>query len=540
MGWRSPVTFCSSTRSADPTWAARPPHGRRCCGARWSTPAPTGPAICWSCRPTTRGRRSAGRIARSPRGSTSSAPPTPPPRSRASRSSATGWSATRAPRRRATARSSSPTSASRRCPTPTPSWWSSAPISAPCPAQPSPLPHQPGPTFTDITSSRTLVSTHRCASRCAPRVSHASSTGAAAMRAALLRAVSSVVLALPIGGALAAQGWIEPIRPVPGGGLIERVRSEVQIGVTGRVARVTVEEWFRNGGATVGEGTYIYPLAGEAVFSSFSLWQGEQELRGETMDASQARAIYESIVRRRRDPALIELAGHGMVRARVFPINPGDTRKVTLRYTQLLDRVGDAWRLRYARSAGSSAPRSLRVTVDSASRFGEPYSPTHGVHTSRRGDGLDVTVTDSTGPSDVELFLPLARGIVGTSLMTHHPAGEDGYFMLLLAPGRAAQATVVPRDVVMVLDISGSMSGENLAQAKAALTQLVGTLRTGDRFRLIAFSNSVRRFREDWTAVTADARRDAGQWIEGLDANGGTNIAGALGEAFSHAPAEGS
>ena len=84
---------------------------------------------------------------------------------------------------------------------------------------------------------------------------------------------------------------------------------------------------------------YVYPLPGEAVFSNYSLWLGEQELRGEMMDANQARGIYEAIVRQKRDPALIELVGHGMIRARVFPFNAGETRKITLRYTQVLDRV---------------------------------------------------------------------------------------------------------------------------------------------------------------------------------------------------------
>src|SRR3989441_2354426 len=156
---------------------------------------------------------------------------------------------------------------------------------------------------------------------------------------------------LLIAPAVRAQGWIEPIRPLPRGA-IEKVRSAVQVAVTGRVARVTVEEWFRNGGMLLDEASYLYPLPGEAVFSDFSLWQGDRELKGEPMDAAQARAIYEDIVRRKRDPALIELAGHGLLRARVFPIAPGETRKITLRYTQLLDRVGDAWRFRYARGAG--------------------------------------------------------------------------------------------------------------------------------------------------------------------------------------------
>src|SRR5439155_19205062 len=122
-------------------------------------------------------------------------------------------------------------------------------------------------------------------------------------------ALTSALL-LPIAPRASAQGWVEPIRPLPRGA-IEKVRSAVQVAVAGRVARVTVEEWFRNAGPVMDEGSYLYPLPGEAVFSDFSLWQGDRELKGEPMDAAQARAIYEEIVRRKQDPALIELAGHG-------------------------------------------------------------------------------------------------------------------------------------------------------------------------------------------------------------------------------------
>ncbi|MEX2156460.1 MAG: VIT domain-containing protein [Gemmatimonadales bacterium] len=346
----------------------------------------------------------------------------------------------------------------------------------------------------------------------------------------------AVVLIGTLSSSLLAQGWIDPIRPIPNG-RIERLRSTVQVTIAGRVARVTVEEWFRNAGQAVDEGIYHFPLPGEAVFSSYSLWQGDQELRGEAMDAGQARAIYESIVRQKRDPALIELAGQGLIRARVFPINPGETRKITLKYTQLLDRAGDAWRFRYLGDRGrQSAPRSFRLEVDSASRFGDPYSPTHQVRLNRTGNRIEVSLGDGAAGGDFELLLPLARGLVGLSLVPHHPIGEDGYFMLLLAPGAAADAAALRRDVVAVIDVSGSMSGEKITQAKAALIQLLGSLREGDRFRLVAFASGVRRYAEGW--ATAARRRDAEAWIHGLDAEGGTNIAGALAEAFAEAPAE--
>src|SRR5437016_3983558 len=257
------------------------------------------------------------------------------------------------------------------------------------------------------------------------------------------------------------------------------------------------------------------------------------------MDAAQARAIYEAIVRQKRDPALIELAGQGLIRARVFPIAPGETRKITLKYTQLLDRAGDAWRFRYLgdRNRGS-APRSFRMEVDSAARFGDPYSPTHQVQVTRRDNRLELTLADGAAAGDFELLLPLARGLVGLSLLPHHPVGEDGYFMLLLAPGVAADAGALRRDLVAVIDVSGSMSGEKIQQAKSALIQLLASMREGDRFRLVAFSGGVRRYAQGWTNMTSDARHDAESWIRSLDAEGGTNIAGALAEAFAESPAE--
>src|SRR5262249_4866446 len=99
-------------------------------------------------------------------------------------------------------------------------------------------------------------------------------------------------------------------------------------------------------------------------------------------------------------------------------------------------------------------------------------------------------------------------------------------------------AAALRRDLVAVIDVSGSMSGEKIQQARSALIGLLGSLRDGDRFRLVAFSGGVRRYAQGWTNVSDDARRDAESWIRSLEAEGGTNIAGALTEAFAQAPAE--
>lgn len=365
-----------------------------------------------------------------------------------------------------------------------------------------------------------------------------------------MRWIFAFLLAL-LPSAAAAQGWIEPLPrriPSPQTPRVERLRTSVTIRVTGQVARVQVDEWFRNSGTGLAEGDYIYPLAGEAVFSDFSLMQGEEELKGETMDAGRARAIYEEIVRRHRDPALIELAGHGLIRARIFPIAAGETRSVTLRYTQVLARNGDAYRFRHLagtsrRPAGrpapdtSTPPITFTLIAEKGHSFGEPFSPTHRLRVSHDGGRL-VVRADERIDGSVDVFLPLARQTVGIALATHRVDGEDGYFMLTLSPGQA-KGDPTPRDVAVVVDTSGSMSGEKIEQARSALHRLLGTLNGSDRFRLIAFSNSVRAERPGWTPATRAAIGDARAWIDGLAASGGTNIAGALEEAFRVPAGEG-
>jgi Ca-activated chloride channel homolog len=333
----------------------------------------------------------------------------------------------------------------------------------------------------------------------------------------------------------AAQGWIE--RPAPPPGIVRdwnvtRVSSSIRATIEGRVARIEVEEQFRNSGRQIAEGTYHYPLAGDAVFQSLSLWMGEQELRGEVMDAARARGIYEEIVRRRRDPALVTLAGHQLLRAQVFPIQPGETRRVVLRFTQVLDRDGDALRWRHARGAddrGTAAP-DLRVTLREPARFGRPFSPTHTVQVSGRDD--DTVVVSDVAAGDVELFLPLQSTAPGLSLVTYAPGSEDGYFMLYVTPPAMTETQRIGRDLTMVVDVSGSMSGPKLQQAKAAILQMLGTLTARDRLRLISFSSGVRSFRDGYAAADDTTLARARQWTNALVADGGTNIEGALREAL--------
>ncbi|HET9441095.1 MAG TPA: VIT domain-containing protein [Longimicrobiales bacterium] len=352
-----------------------------------------------------------------------------------------------------------------------------------------------------------------------------------------MRWFAGAALVLAVSSPAAAQGWIEGV---------EKVRTAVNVEVSGRVARVEVEEWFRNNGQTLGEADYLYPLPSGAVFNNFSLFQGDKELRGETMDADRARAIYEDIVRRKKDPALIELAGHGLLRSRVFPIATGETRKITLRYTQVLARAGDALQFKYAagmrhsNNIGRDMPIAVRrdggeltfnMVIQDGRAYGTPFSPTHELRVQRNANRITVRPEEALA-GDFELFMPLARGAVGMTVVAHRPSSEPGFFMLTLSPGNADAAATVSRDITAVVDVSGSMSGEKMMQARNALHALLESLSANDRFRLIAFSDQVRAYRSEWTHATPAATSAARRWIDRLQAEGGTNIAGALNEAF--------
>jgi Ca-activated chloride channel family protein len=364
----------------------------------------------------------------------------------------------------------------------------------------------------------------------------------------------TAVLAVGPAGSARAQGWIEPDthRFLPGP-VVQRVRSDVTVTIDGdrRVAYVEVEEVFRNIAAAMMEGDYLYPIPAEAVFTNFSLFMGEQELRGEVLPADRARAIYEEIVRRKKDPALIELMGQGVLRARVFPIDPGAERRDILRYTQVLGKDGDLLRLRYPRLVSTDAsctacesstpdprtvmqhPFTLRIRVSGASRFATPYSPTHTIEVRERGhDEIEIVHRSDGTARDFDLFLPLRQSQVGASLVAHAPGREPGYFMLMLSPPAAGDRLEIARDVTLVLDVSGSMSGGKIEQARAALDQILSGLRPEDRFRLITFSSVVRSFSDDWANADRRTLREARDYLAAVRAEGSTNVIDALREAL--------
>jgi Ca-activated chloride channel family protein len=321
---------------------------------------------------------------------------------------------------------------------------------------------------------------------------------------------------------------------------IVRTRTDVRVRLTDRVLRYEVDERFVNRGNTVGEADYVFPLPKNAAFQDLQLEINGELVSGETFGADEARRMYEEIVRKQRDPALVEWIGQGMLRARIFPIAPGEEKRVLVRFQSVAQREGDALRVDYfgggattdlSRSSGQGGGAvHLTLTYPNNTGLGRAYSPTHELDT--RGGGSETEVVVQGDARNATLLIPVARANApAISVLANAPGREDGFVMVTVAPpDQGRRASVTPRDITLVLDVSGSMAGAKMNQARAAGRQLLETLEPRDRFRLIDFSTDVHTFRDDYVPATPENVQAARRYLDGLEAAGSTNIEGAIRE----------
>lgn len=338
--------------------------------------------------------------------------------------------------------------------------------------------------------------------------------------------------------------WVPPARisPLP----IESVTLDTKI--VGQVATTHVTQVFRNPHDAILEGTYFFPIPSDASITEFAIWDGDRRLVGEVRSREEARRIYDAIVRRVRDPGLLEYAGENLFQASIFPINPRSTKKLEITYTQVLRAEAGTVAYRYPLGVGRNAAPvervAGRVEIEGAGGLRAVYSPSHEVDVSRRGDRRALVSFEARGEEgrrDLQLFYSLSEAAVGASLLTYREPGKDGYFLLLLAPrSETVQREYAAKDVVFVLDVSGSMRDEGkIDKAKRALQFGIRGLNPADRYNVIAFSGEARLMEEGLIRADAAGIRRGISFVDGIRATGGTNINEALTTAFAQFPREG-
>lgn len=320
----------------------------------------------------------------------------------------------------------------------------------------------------------------------------------------------------------------------------------VQVTIQDQVATTRVDQVFVNPNPFPVEGTYLFPLPEEAAISEFTMWVDGEPLEGKLLPRDEARRIYEEIVRRQRDPALLEYVGRDAFQASIFPIPPGGERRVEITYTEVLALEEGLVRYVYPLNTEKFSSRPIEevsVSVDirsSRDPIKAVYSGSHDVAVDRDGDyhvRVGYEEMDVLPDKDFTLYYGLSGEEFGLNLLSYREPGEDGFFLLLVAPNVEAKAAErVAKDVLCVLDVSGSMRGEKLAQAKEALRFVLGNLHEDDRFNIIAFSTGVQAFAQGLQPPSA--RDAARRWVDDLRAAGGTNIHRALQEALAQADPE--
>jgi Ca-activated chloride channel family protein len=320
------------------------------------------------------------------------------------------------------------------------------------------------------------------------------------------------------------------------------VSHQVKVAIDDQVAVTDVEQVFRNHTDRPLEATYVFPVPKGASVRKFSMWVDGKEVAGELIGAADAKKIYTEIVTRTHDPGLLEYMGNNLFRVKVFPVPARGDQKVKLSYTSLANADAGLIEYVYPLKTDGKATRtlekfSLELHLKSQHSVQNIYSPTHNIATTRSSDREAHVVFEKSQAlldKDFQLFYTAGGKDVGLTALTHRPnPDQPGYFMLLASPrAELSKDQEIPRDMVFVLDTSGSMQGKRIEQARAALKFCLGQLGPKDRFAILHFATVVNKYNTELQPATEGNVEAAKKWVSKLQATGGTAINEALQQAF--------
>jgi len=333
--------------------------------------------------------------------------------------------------------------------------------------------------------------------------------------------------------------WPTPSPVPPPSPMSYKIKElNVETRLVDQVAKVQVSQTFVNTGNRPMEVSFVFPLPYDGAIEQMTLMIDGRELPAKLLDAKEARRMYEEIVRRNRDPALLEWMGTGLFRTSVFPVPAGASRTVSLRYSQICRKQEGLTDFLFPLSTAKYTSEAveqvgIRVSIESQEEIKNVYSPSHAVEI-QRPDAKHATVVyrskNEVPSSDFRLFYDVGKGKVSTRVLSYRPdKNQDGFFLLLASPEIKSTDQKRPeKTVLLVIDRSGSMSGKKIEQVKAALKYVLNTLRAGDLFNVIAYDSQIEAFRPELQRFDEESRKAALGFVEGLYAGGSTDIGGAL------------
>ena len=358
------------------------------------------------------------------------------------------------------------------------------------------------------------------------------------------------------------------------------LNTDVNITVNGLVARVSVMQEFKNEGGEWVEGTYVFPLPDKAAVDHMRLYIGDRYIEGEIQEKEQARKAYEQAKQAGKKTSLVEQQRANLFTTSVANIAPGETVIVEIEYMEdvhfdngvfslrypmtltpryipgqaLPDKVGGGWSSDTDEVSDASqitppmvsASRAHKVSLQASVNAGVPLeiiaSRYHPVNVAETSGHYAVTLAGNRVPMDHDfelLWRPVASSSPRAMVFTETLQGEPHYLLMVMPPDIGEATTVrMPREMIFIVDTSGSMHGVSIEQAKRALQRALGGLQPEDRFNVIEFNSHANPLFATSVAADVAALSSAKDFVRQLQANGGTNMRSALQHALRSAASE--
>ncbi|MDF1750253.1 MAG: marine proteobacterial sortase target protein [Alphaproteobacteria bacterium] len=355
-----------------------------------------------------------------------------------------------------------------------------------------------------------------------------------------------------------------------------RLAQSIQLDIAAVVARGTVIQLFRNDSQNWVEGRYRFPLPDKAAVDRLTIRVNDRVVEGEVRERSTAKKEYEAAKEAGQTAALLDENRPNQFMLSLANIGPNEMVSVTLEFQTTVSRDGDLFEFRMplvtaprylpdmklsatehpqiqaeidrqmadaARlgfpidASRQSNPTGLQVTLDAGAELATLESPSHDLVVSREGEKYRIGLRLEAEPADRDIVLRwrTVRDEMPGAMLFHERVGKVDYMLAMVQPPRSDQAKRLerPRDVTFVIDTSGSMEGDSMKAASAALIEALGALGPRDRFDVIEFNSSYRRlFGQSEPATPARLQKAIG-FVAGLKADGGTEMMPPLRSALS-------
>jgi Ca-activated chloride channel homolog len=321
---------------------------------------------------------------------------------------------------------------------------------------------------------------------------------------------------------------------------------EALVDIVEASATTTIEISLSNDTNARQEAELVFPVPDGAVVRSFAYDGPGGEITAKVLPKEEAQKIYEQLVAKIKDPALVEFAGYNLIKSSVFPIDAHARQKVRLTYESLL--AIDGSRLDYylprSESVEYNVAWDITVNIKAKRPISTVYSSSHEIEKDRKEPAvvsLKLAPSARTNPGPFRLSYLVEQDGVSASMFAYPDSKSDGGYFLLLAglPAEALKAKDVPairREITLVIDHSGSMHGDKLAQVKEAAQQIIAGLKDGESFNIVIYNDNVERFSDAPVTQNKENAETARKYIDAIKSNGGTNLYEALRSSLEQKP----